>query len=86
MREGVPSFRQTMMQVATRFGFHPHHGGQAPQASRREMLRDSTNPAFQERVRPTHAEIGTVKHTAQKLGTSNDTFFRWKQRLSMDHE
>lgn len=44
----MPSFPQMMMQVATRFGFHPHHGGRAPQAGRRETLRDSADPAFQE--------------------------------------
>ncbi len=39
-----------------------------------ETLRtDPADPAFQERVRQAYAEIGTVKHTAQKLGVSKDT-------------
>ena len=39
-----------------------------------ETLRtDPADPAFQERVRQAYAEIGTVKHTAQRLGVSKDT-------------
>ena len=86
MREGVPSFPQSMMQVATHFGFHPHHDGQAPQAGRRETQRDSADPAFQERVWQAYAEIGTVKHTTQKLGISKDAFDRWERRHPLDHE
>ena len=64
---------QTVAQIATRFGFHrttvARHLKQAG-----ETLR--TNPAdlaFQERVWEAYAEIGTIKHTAQKLGVSKDT-------------
>ena len=39
-----------------------------------ETLRTNpADPAFQERVRQAYAELGTVKHTAQKLGVSKDT-------------
>ena len=39
-----------------------------------ETLRtDPADPAFQERVRQAYAELGTVKHTAQRLGVSKDT-------------
>ena len=31
------------------------------------------DPACQERVRQAYAEIGTVKHTAQRLGISKDS-------------
>lgn len=39
-----------------------------------ETLRtDPADPAFQEQVRQAYAELGTVKHTAQRLGVSKDT-------------
>jgi hypothetical protein len=33
-----------------------------------------------------YAEIGTVKHTTQKLGISKDAFDRWEHRHPLDHE
>ena len=39
-----------------------------------ETLRTNpADPAFQERVREAYAELGTVKHTAQRLGVRKDT-------------
>lgn len=64
---------QTVAQIATRFGFHrttvARHLKQAGETLRTNLA----DPAFQERVREAYAEIGTVKHTAQRLGVSKDT-------------
>lgn len=50
--------------------------------------RNATQPTRLSRSRAwqAHTETGTVKHTTQKLGVSKDTFYRWKHRLSLDHE
>ena len=64
---------QTVAQIATRFGFHrttvARHLKQAGETLRTNLA----DPAFQERVREAYAELGTVKHTAQRLGVSKDT-------------
>ena len=64
---------QITIQIATRFGFHRTTVARyLKQAG--EMLRiNPADPAFQGRVRQAYAEIGTVKHTAQRLGISKDS-------------
>lgn len=64
---------QTVAQIASRFGFHrttvARHLKQAGETLRTNLA----DPSFQERVREAYAELGTVKHTAQRLGVSKDT-------------
>ena len=64
---------QTVAQIATRFGFHRTTVARHLKQAGETLRTDPADPAFQERVREAYAEIGTVKHTAQKLGVSKDT-------------
>ena len=63
---------QTVAQIATRFGFHRTTVARHLKQAGRTLRTNPADPAFQERVREAYAEIGTVKHTAQKLGVSKD--------------
>ena len=67
---------QTVAQIATRFGFHRTTVARHLKQAGETLRTDSTDPAFQQRVRQVYAEIGTVKYTAQWLGVSKDTV--WK--------
>ena len=64
---------QTVAQIASRFGFHRTTVARHLKQAGETLRTDPADPAFQERVRQAYAEIGTVKHTAQKLGVSKDT-------------
>ena len=64
---------QTVAQIATRFGFHRTTVARHLKQAGETLHTNPADPAFQERVREAYAEIGTVKHTAQKLGVSKDT-------------
>ena len=64
---------QTVAQIATRFGFHRTTVARHLKQAGETLRTNPADPAFQERVREAYAEIGTVKHTAQKLGVSKDT-------------
>lgn len=63
---------QTAAQIATRFGFHRTTVARHLKQAGETLRTDPADPAFQERVRQAYAELGTVKHTAQKLGVSKD--------------
>ena len=63
---------QTVAQIATRFGFHRTTVARHLKQAGETLRTDPADPAFQERVRQAYAELGTVKHTAQKLGVSKD--------------
>ena len=63
---------QTAAQIATRFGFHRTTVARHLKQGGETLRTDPADPAFQERVRQAYAELGTVKHTAQKLGVSKD--------------
>jgi len=64
---------QTVAQIAARFGFHRTTVARHLKQAGETLRTDPADPAFQERVRQAYAEIGTVKHTAQRLGISKDT-------------
>ena len=64
---------QTVAQIATRFGFHRTTVARHLKQAGETLRTNPADPAFQERVRQAYVEIGTVKHTAQKLGVSKDT-------------
>ena len=64
---------QTVAQIATRFGFHRTTVARLLKQAGETLRTDPADPAFQERVRQAYAELGTVKHTAQRLGVSKDT-------------
>lgn len=64
---------QTVAQIATCFGFHRTTVARHLKQAGETLRTDPADPAFQQRVRQAYAEIGTVKHTAQKLGVSKDT-------------
>ncbi|WP_309343669.1 helix-turn-helix domain-containing protein [Actinomyces oris] len=64
---------QTVAQIATRFGFHRTTVARHLKQAGETLRTDPADPAFQERVRQAYAELGTVKHTAQRLGVSKDT-------------
>ena len=64
---------QTVAQIAARFGFHRTTVARHLKQAGETLRTDPADPAFQERVRQAYAKIGTVKHTAQKLGVSKDT-------------
>lgn len=64
---------QTVAQIATRFGFHRTTVARHLKQTGETLRTNPAAPAFQERVRQTYAELGTVKHTAQRLGVSKDT-------------
>ena len=64
---------QTVAQIASRFGFHRTTVARHLKQAGRTLRTNPADPAFQERVREAYAEIGTVKHTAQRLGVSKDT-------------
>ena len=63
---------QTVAQIAARFGFHRTTVARHLKQAGETLRTDPAAPAFQERVREAYAELGTVKHTAQKLGVSKD--------------
>ena len=63
---------QTVAQIATRFGFHRTTVARHLKQAGETLRTNPADPAFQERVRQAYAELGTVKHTAQKLGVSKD--------------
>lgn len=67
---------QTVAQIATRFGFHRTTVARHLKQAGETLRTDPADPAFQERVRQAYAELGTVKHTAQKLGVSKDAVRR----------
>ena len=64
---------QTVAQIATHFGFHRTTVARHLKQAGETLRTNPADPAFQERVRQAYAEIGTVKHTAQRLGVSKDT-------------
>ncbi len=64
---------QTVAQIAARFGFHRTTVARHLKQTGETLRTDPADPAFQERVRQAYAELGTVKHTAQRLGVSKDT-------------
>ena len=64
---------QTVAQIAARFGFHRTTVARHLKQAGETLRTNPADPAFQERVRQAYAEIGTVKHTAQRLGVSKDT-------------
>ena len=64
---------QTVAQIATRFGFHRTTVARHLKQAGETLRTDPADPAFQEQVRQAYAELGTVKHTAQRLGVSKDT-------------
>ena len=63
---------QTVAQIAARFGFHRTTVARHLKQAGETLRTNPADPAFQERVRQVYAELGTVKHTAQKLGVSKD--------------
>ena len=64
---------QTVAQITARFGFHRTTVARHLKQAGETLRTDPADPAFQERVRQAYAELGTVKHTAQRLGVSKDT-------------
>lgn len=64
---------QTVAQIASRFGFHRTTVARHLKQAGETLRTDPADPALQERVRQAYAELGTVKHTAQRLGVSKDT-------------
>lgn len=64
---------QTVAQIATRFGFHRTTVARHLKQTGETLRTNPAAPAFQEQVRQVYAELGTVKHTAQRLGVSKDT-------------
>ena len=64
---------QTVAQIATRFGFHRTTVARHLKQVGETLRTDPADPAFQQRAREAYAEIGTVKHTAQRLGVGKDT-------------
>ena len=64
---------QTVAQIAARFGFHRTTVARHLKQAGETLRTNPADPAFQEQVRQAYAELGTVKHTAQKLGVSKDT-------------
>ena len=64
---------QTVAQIATRFGFHRTTVARHLKQAGETLRTNPADPAFQERVQQAYAELGTVKHTAQRLGVSKDT-------------
>ena len=64
---------QTVAQIAARFGFHRTTVARHLKQAGETLRTNPADPAFQERVWEAYAEIGTIKHTAQKLGVSKDT-------------
>ena len=64
---------QTVAQIATRFGFHRTTVARHLKQAGETLRTNPADPAFQERVRQVYAELGTVKHTAKRLGVSKDT-------------
>ena len=64
---------QTVAQLATRFGFHRTTVARHLKQAGETLRTNPADPTFQEQVRQVYAELGTVKHTAQKLGVSKDT-------------
>ncbi len=64
---------QTVAQIASRFGFHRTTVARHLKQAGETLRTNPADPAFQERVGEAYAEIGTVKHTAQRLGVSKDT-------------
>ena len=63
---------QTVAQIATRFGFHRTTVARHLKQAGETLRTNPADPAFQEQVRQAYAELGTVKHTAQRLGVSKD--------------
>lgn len=63
---------QTVAQIASRFGFHRTTVARHLKQAGETLRTNPADPAFQERVRQVYAELGTVKHTAQRLGVSKD--------------
>ena len=63
---------QTVAQIAARFGFHRTTVARHLKQAGETLRTNPADPAFQEQVRKVYAELGTVKHTAQKLGVSKD--------------
>lgn len=64
---------QTVAQIAARFGFHRTTVARHLKQAGETLRTNPADPAFQERVRQVYAELGTVKHTAKRLGVSKDT-------------
>ncbi len=64
---------QTVAQIATRFGFHRTTVARHLKQAGETLRTNPADPEFQEQVRQVYAELGTVKHTAQRLGVSKDT-------------
>ena len=64
---------QTVAQISTRFGFHRTTVARHLKQAGETLRTNPADPAFQERARQVYAELGTVKHTAQRLGVSKDT-------------
>ena len=67
---------QTVAQIATRFDFHRTTVARHLKQAGETLRTNPADPAFQERVWQAYAELGTVKHTAQKLGVSKDAVRR----------
>ena len=63
---------QTVAQIATRFGFHRTTVAKHLKQAGEKLRTNPADSAFQEQVRQVYAELGTVKHTAQRLGVSKD--------------
>jgi len=63
---------QTVAQIAARSGFHRTTVARHLKQAGETLRTNPADPAFQERVRQVYAELGTVKHTAQRLGVSKD--------------
>lgn len=63
---------QTVAQIAARFGFHRTTVARHLKQAGETLRTNPADPAFQEQVRQVYAELGTVKHTAQRLGVSKD--------------
>ena len=64
---------QTVAQIAARFGFHRTTVARHLKQAGETLRTNPADPTFQEQVRQAYAELGTVKHTAQRLGVSKDT-------------
>ncbi|WP_314884276.1 helix-turn-helix domain-containing protein [Actinomyces oris] len=64
---------QAVAQIAARFGFHRTTVARHLKQAGETLRTNPADPAFQERVWQAYAELGTVKHTAQRLGVSKDT-------------
>ena len=54
------------------FGFHRTTVARHLKQAEETLRTNPADPAFQEQVRQAYAELGTVKHTAQRLGVSKD--------------